>query len=118
VYNAKSGIRNAVVDHLHKWLRPDSYDCSLCELTHDFFGQRQQWKAFIKETGSNHINSLHKDEFEQKHSTRFDYPVVLGGSPPKVYIDRVRLNEMKSIDELVVAMTAILEKEETSRTKD
>ena len=118
VYNADSGIRNAVFDHLHKWLRPDSYDCALCELTHDFFGQHQLWKAFMKETGSNHIHFLHRDEFERNYGVRYDYPVVLGKSPFEVYMNRAELGELKSVDTLIKALAAILRKEETVRIKD
>ena len=39
VYNAKSGGLNAVLDYVHKMVSPKTYNCNLCKLTYDNFGQ-------------------------------------------------------------------------------
>jgi len=64
IYNANSGILNGALDSLHKIVRPSTYPCKLCELTHGYFGQRSHWKDYsnrLNQAGYD-IRFLHKDE--------------------------------------------------------
>jgi len=76
VYNADSGRINALLDIAHKAIRPQTYACSLCALTHDLLSEKQAWKSFRDRTPFD-LAFYHKDEFEKTHDLRFDYPVIL-----------------------------------------
>lgn len=77
VYNAKSGLKNAVLDSLHKIVSPSTYQCSLCVLTYSSFTEKAVWKEF-KEKSKFKISFYHIDEFEAKFGKRnFIYPVAL-----------------------------------------
>jgi hypothetical protein len=44
VYNADSGILNAIKDLIHKNVSPETYPCSLCAVTYDNLGMKREWK--------------------------------------------------------------------------
>ncbi|MBC7930780.1 MAG: hypothetical protein H7Z38_09495, partial [Rubrivivax sp.] len=48
VYNADSGLFNALTDIAHKAFSPATYQCNLCALTHSTFGMRKGWKRFLE----------------------------------------------------------------------
>ena len=62
VWNADSGWQHALMDSLHKVLRPESYPCSLCRLTYGAAGPREAWKRFLKDW-DRPAYFLHRDEF-------------------------------------------------------
>jgi hypothetical protein len=64
VYNAESGLFNALSDIAHKIFSPQTYACNLCALTHSNLGMRQEWKEFI-ETLEVPAEFLHADELKQ-----------------------------------------------------
>ncbi len=47
VYNADSGIANALLDTGHRILRPGDYPCPLCMVTYGAFGMKSDWKRYI-----------------------------------------------------------------------
>ena len=47
VYNAESGLLNALRDGLHKALSPETYPCSLCALTYGAVSMKRPWAAFV-----------------------------------------------------------------------
>ena len=49
IYNARSGKINSLIDWAHKIVSPDTYECSLCGITYDNLGKRDEWAAFLKE---------------------------------------------------------------------
>ena len=61
VYNADSGLGNAMLDSMHKIVSPQTYDCQLCALTFGVFTEKEQWKNF-RETSEISMEFLHKDE--------------------------------------------------------
>ena len=48
IYNAQSGVFHSLVDYFHKVLSPSTYECSLCSLTYNNYGQLRVWKQFIQ----------------------------------------------------------------------
>ena len=80
VYNADSGLRNAIKDSAHKILSPKTYQCKLCELTYGPFKEKKKWKAFRKNSNVE-MKFLHADEFELLYKSKFrpafELPVVL-----------------------------------------
>lgn len=80
VYNADSGLKNALVDSVHKILKPKTYQCKLCELTYGPFKEKKIWKKFRKNTNIE-MKFLHADEFNNLYKSKFrpafELPVVL-----------------------------------------
>lgn len=80
VYNADSGLKNALIDSAQKILSPKNYQCKLCELTYNAFGERKVWKKFRKNVNVE-MKFLHADEFENLYKSKFrpafELPVVL-----------------------------------------
>ena len=62
VYNADSGRLNALQDSLHKLISPSTYNCRLCQLTHSFFSEKDEWRSFV-DSLEVECDFLHKDEF-------------------------------------------------------
>ena len=48
VYNARSGVFNTLIDYFDKMVSPSTYECSLCSLTYNNYGQVKAWKKFIQ----------------------------------------------------------------------
>ena len=77
VYNANSGIGNALIDYGKKIVAPDKQDCELCTVTYGPFGMKKDWKDFVATLGSP-IEFLHKDEYEKIHpKSSITYPAFL-----------------------------------------
>ncbi len=51
VYNADSGLLNAVKDAIHKAISPSTYPCRLCGLTFGAVRMKSAWKEFIDGLG-------------------------------------------------------------------
>jgi hypothetical protein len=101
VYNAESGKLNTLFDIAHKIIKPETYQCSLCAITHDALSEKKAWSEF-KATTEIELEFLHKDEFEKQYKLSFDYPVVLENSDPiKTVISTEELGELKDVEELI-----------------
>ena len=66
VYNAESGLFNAVTDMAHKVFSPQTYQCNLCALTYATFGMRKSWKQFLA-TLDRPLEFLHADELQRRY---------------------------------------------------
>lgn len=106
VYNADSGIRNAIIGSAHKILSPGTYDCKLCGITFGVFGERKIWKDF-REKASCEMEFLHKDEFQKNYASKFvyafEYPVILIASNEnfEVFISKEELEGLEKPEELI-----------------
>lgn len=101
VYNADSGLVNTLMDIGHKVISPQTYKCNLCDLTFGVFFEHKQWKEF-RESSNTKMEFLHKDEFEQKHAQKFEYPVVLQeDNDLSVAISQTELNQIETLDDLI-----------------
>ncbi|MDH5784859.1 MAG: hypothetical protein OEZ16_04525 [Chromatiales bacterium] len=105
VYNANSGKLNTWLDIGHKLISPDTYSCNLCALTHGLLSEREEWKEF-RQSSSNDLVFLHRDEFEKQYSNRGDfiYPIILnvddnGNLHPLISSDE--LNKLNELEELI-----------------
>ncbi len=76
VYNADSGVFNTLSDIGHKIFSPQTYQCSLCEITHSIFTVRGEWKSYIESLGVT-CEFMHRDEFVKQYGTdEKDFPAV------------------------------------------
>jgi hypothetical protein len=101
VYNAEIGKLNTLSDIAHKIIKPETYQCSLCAITHDAIKEKKAWTEFKKNTNIE-LEFLHRDEFEKEYKQTYDYPVILENSDPiKTVISSSKLGEIKNVDELI-----------------
>jgi hypothetical protein len=106
IYNANSGLRNALLDGAHKALSPHTYQCNLCDLTFGVINERKTWKKFREEEDWG-MEFLHKDEFNKQYASKFGYkfefPIVLSAvdNELQVFISTKELNELENTEALI-----------------
>ena len=110
VYNADSGLGNALLDGAHKILDPSTYSCSLCRLTHGALREREIWRKYRTASNTSMI-FLHRDEFEKEYASKFghafNYPIVLGVAPSGLQVV-VRTEELNGLPD-ARALIALLD---------
>ena len=102
VYNAKSGISNALLDYGKKYITPSKYDCQLCMLSYGAFGMKSDWKSFVASL-PHPVVFLHKDEFEHTYSKiKTPYPAMLIAeeNTHQILIDGKDFVSINSLNEL------------------
>jgi len=115
VYNADSGILNAMKDWAHKIVSPETYTCSLCELTYDNLGMRRPWREFIKELGYE-VEFLHRDELEEQYGSNEEMlPAVfiLEDGKLALWITCEEMDNSESLEALQSLVTQKLAQEAT-----
>jgi hypothetical protein len=113
VYNADSGIINAVKDWAHKIVSPETYACSLCALTYDNLGMRRPWREFIKELGYE-IEFLHRDELAEQYGikdVKLPATFILQNGKPHLWIKSNAMDSCQSLDDLQNLVTQKLAQE-------
>lgn len=102
VYNADSGLFNALGDIAHKILAPETYQCNLCALTYSTFGQRKSWKRFL-ETLGRPLEFLHADELKRRYNVSdATLPAIFKKENDnlELWIDADSINACRTIDDL------------------
>ncbi len=111
VYNADSGLFNALTDWAHKVFSPETYACHLCALTYSHTGMRREWRDFIARLGVP-VAFLHRDELYARYGINgIELPAVLHHSSerlPRVWLSAETLNAAKSLGELQALISAKL----------
>lgn len=106
IYNANSGMRNALLDGAHKALSPNTYQCNLCDLTFGVINEKRAWKKF-REEGNLNMEFIHKDEFKKEYASKFGYkfefPIILVivDNELQVFISTKELNELENTEALI-----------------
>lgn len=109
VYNADSGLGNALIDGAHKILDPSTYSCSLCQLTHGAFREREIWRKY-RTASSTSMIFLHKDEFKKEYASKFGhaftYPIILGQTTSglEVVVRKEELSELTDANALIALL--------------
>ncbi|MBT4153862.1 MAG: hypothetical protein HOE53_04405 [Candidatus Magasanikbacteria bacterium] len=103
VYNADSGLFNALTDAAHKVLSPKTYSCALCKLTHGSVSMKKEWADYI---ASLPIQStfLHKDELPKDFAIGgLELPAVLlkEGNSADILISATELEQTASLENLI-----------------
>ncbi len=113
IYNADSGLINAVKDYFHKKRSPETYQCNLCFQTFGGgFSMKKDWKSYVNNLDIP-VEFLHKDEFEKEYDVKdAKYPstYLKNGSSMKLFISQDEMDEIKSLEELKDLVNKRLEK--------
>lgn len=105
VYGLNSGAFTGIMGAFHKWIRPQTYSCSLCKLTHNAFFEKKKWKHF-KANLPLEVDFLYRDEYQRMYASKFglklDFPVVLlvDQMEMQVFITTEELKEMSDVSVL------------------
>ena len=102
VYNADSGVFNALSDLAHKIFSPQTYECNLCALTYSPLGRRREWKAFL-EGLDRPLEFLHRDELNERYGIHdIDLPAIFTRRDRHLtlWIDAKSLNACRSLEGL------------------
>ncbi|KUG08832.1 hypothetical protein ASU33_11950 [Solirubrum puertoriconensis] len=78
VYNADSGLHNALFDAVHKLVSPGTYPCSLCSVTYGATRMRPEWKQFLRNLPVP-VKFLYRNQLSQR------YPQLLAHKLPAVF---------------------------------
>ncbi len=106
IYNADSGLINAVKDYFHKKRSPETYQCNLCMQTFGAISMKKDWKNYVNNLDIP-AEFLHKDEFEKKyaeqvpiHEVKYPSAYFKNGSNMNLFVSQDEMNAVKSLDEL------------------
>ena len=101
VYNADSGLFNALSDSAHKIFSPETYNCNLCAITHSALGMKTEWKKFLN-TFDAPLEFLHRDELKEKYAIKVPLPAIFlkSGEGMKLIIESEQINACKDIEDL------------------
>ena len=103
VYNADSGLFNAVADAAHKVFSPATYQCNLCKVTYGWLTERTAWRRFVAELPVR-CTFLHRDELKARYRTlNVALPAVLciTNDTPAVCLDADALGGCADVDDLI-----------------
>ena len=102
VYNADSGLFNAVADAAHKIFSPRTYQCNLCALTHSALGMRREWRRFLEGLGVP-LEFLHADEWRARYGAAgVPLPAVFrrDGDGVEMFLDAGAINACRTGEDL------------------
>jgi hypothetical protein len=86
VYNADTGLIEALMHAVHKQLRPETYPCSLCTLTYGAVSMRGDWKTFWQELDAE-VLFYHRDDFTA------DFPKFGTGGAQEVALPVIMIDQ-------------------------
>lgn len=111
VYNADSGLFNALSNAVHKLVSPTTYACNLCALTFSHVGMRRRWRSF---TRGLELESefLHADELAARYGIHaVPLPAVFrrGDAGLELLLNKGDLDACKTLTDLEHRVSAALE---------
>ena len=110
VYNAKGGKWNYILDTVHKYASPSTYECNLCKITHDL-KMKEAWRRFIERSPHN-FKFLHLEELEEYNLLNYknDLPICVEENcgEYKILINKEQMNKYKDEFELINILEKIL----------
>jgi hypothetical protein len=111
VYNADSGLPNAVKDAVWKVLRPATYPCSLCALTYGWVSMHGRWRRFLGQLPQAKVFH-HRDDFALAFpGLAIPLPAILlaeGEAPPQVLVSAAELDALPDLEALIALVAARL----------
>lgn len=103
VYNAESNWLNKAADIAHKLIKPNTYQCGLCGLTHGAFNERKEWADFLQSINYN-TEFYYKnkyDKFKGRHMPPFI--ILKVGDYSQLLFSNTELSNFKDLDEFIKA---------------
>ncbi|UCH57020.1 MAG: hypothetical protein JSV18_06690 [Candidatus Bathyarchaeota archaeon] len=103
VYNADSGLLNAINDGILKIVSPSTYQCRLCSLTFGVVQMKSRWKQFI-ESLNVPAEFLHRDEFNERYGlpdAEFPSVYIRRGDEMSVLISKEEMENTDSLEGLM-----------------
>ena len=117
IYNADTGLIEALMHAVQKQFFPSTYPCSLCALTYGAVSMRGDWKRLWQKLDAE-VSFFHRDDFTQAFPElgtggvrEVALPSILmseGGLEPRVLISNEELDAMADVDELMERVSAQL----------
>ena len=111
VYNADSGLLNAVKDAVWKVAQPATYPCSLCALTYGWVAMHGRWRRFLGGLPQTKVFH-HKDDFaDALPGLAVPLPAILlaeGDGPPQVLVSAAELDALPDLEALITLVAARL----------
>lgn len=112
VYNADSGLFNAVTAWSHKLISPQTYRCSLCRYTFGLTGILISWKNFLQMLPFS-AEFLHRDEFRVRFPAfaTTPLPVILieKDGVAEILIGNGEIHEIGGLAGMIAVLQARLE---------
>ena len=102
VYNADSGVFNALTDAAHKIFSPRTYACNLCALTYGAVQMRGEWREFLDGLGLP-LEFLYADELASRYGLEgVSLPAVFTKNADrlKVLAGADAVNACRTLDDL------------------
>lgn len=112
IYNAESGLSNALLDTGRRIFNPSKYPCALCMVTYGPFGMKDDWKTFVTQLPYNVI-FLHSDELsEELKKMQLELPslVLQRSGTATVLIGGQEFRTIKDLDSLKLKVTEALKR--------
>ncbi len=112
VYNANSGLLNALLDMGHKVVSPRTYPCSLCALTYGSLGMHREWRTFTEQL-RRPVEFLHADELADSYGLRgVALPAVFEkeGTRLEPLLTKEALDRCESLEDLKELVTRSLDR--------
>ncbi len=102
IYNENSSALSRVIGFAHKVLRPSTYKCVLCNLTHTNLGERLMWKAF-KVRSNIPLSFYYSNKFKENFEHDFEFPAILvkRNDSLELFVDKAKLNSFNDVEELI-----------------
>lgn len=110
VYNAESGVANALLDTGRRIFRPKEYPCTLCVVTYGPFGMKNDWKKFTNSLPFE-TSFIHKDELPKIYTAmQLTFPCVLldDSKTTTVLISASEFSKINDLNTLKNTVTAKL----------
>ena len=102
-YNAKSGIKNGLIDLFHKTISPNTYPCNLCAITYTY-KKRDKWKNFINDFHLP-ISFMYTDHLSDRKLEHFYNYLpccfIKTRGNYRILVDKTEINSLKNEDELI-----------------
>lgn len=114
VYNADSGIINALKDAVEKSVSPETYSCNLCAVTFKTVRMKPEWKRFIRNLPVE-VEFLHRDEYAERYGNPgTGFPAAFLASndeAPRPLIGPGEMNRVDTLDGMKTLVRTAVEKE-------
>jgi hypothetical protein len=101
VYNADATLTGMLSDFAHRTLRPDTYECNLCDLTYGMMTKKKDWREFVDALPMPASFTL-RDRFQKKHPELVDieFPALFLARPTGDITVLVPAEEMQAAESL------------------